>query len=199
MLNCFLQFRPKSILRNWLRKTGKGAYIEFDEKQMEILSECFKDLDEDGSQAIGVEELIDPLIALGLVDTRDQVEEMVAAIDEDAQIEFDEFLQLVKGGKKTAQKMAATLETNETESTDVIYDFFQELTKGNMNPDKNMKIGFGIYYSSKRREKILDAIFDVTDVTKKREGKRILDNYRMQLSDQMKRIKENRQQMKETG
>lgn len=52
-----------------------------------------------------------------------------------------------------------------------------------MNPDKNMKIGFGIYYSSKRREKILDAIFDVTDVTKKREGKRILDNYRMQLSD----------------
>ena len=199
MLNCFLQFRPKSILRNWLRKTGKGAYIEFDEKQMEILSECFKDLDEDGSQAIGVEELIDPLIALGLVDTRDQVEEMVAAIDEDAQIEFDEFLQLVKGGKKTAQKMAATLETNETESTDVIYDFFQELTKGNMNPDKNMKIGFGIYYSSKRREKILDAIFDVTDVAKKKEGKRILDNYRMQLSDQMKRIKENRQQMKETG
>lgn len=68
--------------------------------------------------------MIDPLIALGLVDTRDQVEEMVAAIDEDAQIEFDEFLQLVKGGKKTAQKMAATLETNETESTDVIYDFF---------------------------------------------------------------------------
>ena len=199
MLNCFLQFRPKSILRNWLRKTGKGAYIEFDEKQMEILSECFKDLDEDGSQAIGVEELIDPLIALGLVDTRDQVEEMVAAIDEDAQIEFDEFLQLVKGGKKTAQKMAATLETNETESTDVIYDFFQELTKGNMNPDKNMKIGFGIYYSSKRREKILDAIFDVTDVAKKKEGKRILDNYRMQLTDQMKRIKENRQQMKETG
>lgn len=44
-----LIFRPKSILRNWLRKTGKGAYIEFDEKQMEILSECFKDLDEDGS------------------------------------------------------------------------------------------------------------------------------------------------------
>lgn len=37
---------------------------------MKILSECFNDLDEDGSAAIGIDELEDPLIALGLVDTR---------------------------------------------------------------------------------------------------------------------------------
>lgn len=67
---------------------------------MTILNDCFNDLDEDGSQAIGVDELEDPLIALGLVDNRAQVVEMVASIDDDLQIDFEEFLKLVKGGKK---------------------------------------------------------------------------------------------------
>ena len=58
-----------------------------------------------------------------------------------------------------------------------------------MQPDKNMKIGFGIYYSQERRKKILDAILGSKDKQNKDEGKKILSNYRQQLSDQMKRIK----------
>ena len=96
---CVIQYRPKSDLRNWLRKHGKAKYIDFDEKEMKVLEEVFKDLDEDGSQAIGVDELEDPLIALGLIDTRKQVEAMVAEIDDDGEIEFDEFLTLIKGKK----------------------------------------------------------------------------------------------------
>ena len=34
------------------------------------LRECFKSLDDDGSESIGVDELEDPLIALGLVESR---------------------------------------------------------------------------------------------------------------------------------
>lgn len=82
--------------------------------------------------------------------------------------------------------------TQQNEDADIIFDFFQQLTSGSLQPNKKMKIGFGVYYSSKRREKILDAIFDVNEPDKKKEGKRILDNYRMQLTDQMKRIKQNR-------
>lgn len=52
-----------------------------------------------------------------------------------------------------------------------------------------MKIGFGIYYSQERRKKILDAILGSKDKQNKDEGKKILSNYRQQLSDQMKRIK----------
>ena len=70
---------------------------------MAILNDCFQELDEDGSKAIGVDELEDPLIALGLVDSRTQVEQMVHEIDDDGNIEFEEFLKLVKGGKKTKQ------------------------------------------------------------------------------------------------
>ena len=67
---------------------------------MVILNDCFKELDDDGSQAIGVEELEDPLIALGLADSRKQVENIVYSIDDDGNIEFDEFLKLVKGKKR---------------------------------------------------------------------------------------------------
>ena len=67
---------------------------------MEILKACFESLDEDGGKSIGVDELEDPLIALGLVNDRWQVEKMVMEADDDGQIEFDEFLQLVKGKKK---------------------------------------------------------------------------------------------------
>ena len=145
---------------------------------MKILSECFKDLDEDGSQAIGVEELEDPLIALGLVDTREQVEEMVEKIDDNCSIEFEEFLKLIKGGAKTKNKMMTAAVTQENEDADVIFDFFARLTEEKKKPNQKMKVGFGIYYSSKRREKILDAIFDVRDPERKKEGKRILENYK---------------------
>ena len=86
--------------RKWLRGHGKAHFIDFDEKQMEILKACFESLDEDGGKSIGVDELEDPLIALGLVNDRAQVEKMVMEVDNDAQIEFDEFLTLVKGKNK---------------------------------------------------------------------------------------------------
>ena len=42
--------------------------------------------------------IIDPLIALGLVDTRDEVENIVKEVDDDGtgKIEFDEFLTIIK-------------------------------------------------------------------------------------------------------
>jgi Ca2+-binding EF-hand superfamily protein len=44
--------------------------------------------------------LEDPLIAMGLVDNRDQVQKLVELVDEDGsgEIEFDEFLSIIKGG-----------------------------------------------------------------------------------------------------
>jgi len=55
------------VQRQWLRKHGKERYIDFDDKQLKMLKDCFNDLDEDGSGSIGIDELQDPLIALGLV------------------------------------------------------------------------------------------------------------------------------------
>lgn len=75
-------------------KHGKGKYIDFSDKQLRKLRDTFNSLDDDGSGAIGVDELLDPLIALGMVDTRQEVKTMVEMVDEDASelIEFEEFL-----------------------------------------------------------------------------------------------------------
>ena len=95
-------------MHNWLAKHGKDEYIDFTKEHRRELIKVFNQLDEDGSKEIGVNELEDPLIALGLVSSREQVEKMVSELDENMSIEFDEFLQLVKGGKKTKE----TIEKN---------------------------------------------------------------------------------------
>lgn len=59
-----------SCNRQWLIKHGKEEFIDFDEHYLKTLHECFDSLDDDGSGTIGVDELEDPLIALGLVNNR---------------------------------------------------------------------------------------------------------------------------------
>lgn len=83
------------------------------------LKECFASLDDDGSGSIGVDEIKGPLIGLGLVSSMDEVEKLVALVDEDNSglIEFNEFLDIIlnKSGDAKAR---------------VITDFFKNLTNG---------------------------------------------------------------------
>ena len=98
--NSLMQLPPESILRKWLKKRGKTHCIDFDDEELKQLRGYFNSLDEDGSGSIGVEELEDPLIALGLVENRQQVQQIVKLVDEDGSemIEFGEFLSIIKGG-----------------------------------------------------------------------------------------------------
>ena len=75
-------------------------------------------MDEDGSGAIGVDELEDPLIALGLVENRQQVQEIVDLVDEDGsnQIEFGEFLSIIKGGSNNSVSCTHSLQRNKKQS-----------------------------------------------------------------------------------
>ena len=63
------------------------------------MRKCFNNLDVDGSGSIGVDEIKLPLIGLGLVESIEEVEEMVAKVDSDnsGEIEFNEFLKIIKG------------------------------------------------------------------------------------------------------
>jgi hypothetical protein len=65
-----LIFQPESNQRKWLKKRGKEHCIDFSDSALRDLRTCFNSLDDDGSEAIGVDELEDPLIALGLVENR---------------------------------------------------------------------------------------------------------------------------------
>ncbi len=107
-------------LRKWLVKHGKAELLDFQDFEIKKLKECFASLDSDGSGAIGIEELEDPLIGLGLADTRQQVQDMIDIVDEDGsgQIEFDEFLGIIKN--------------DSDESTSKINNFFKELASGHL-------------------------------------------------------------------
>ena len=99
-----LQFQSDMNERKWLRTRGKGHMIDFQDDELKKLQQCFTSLvDDEKSESIGVDELEDPLIALGLVDNRQQVQQIVQMVDEDGSkmIEFNEFLDIIKGGSRS--------------------------------------------------------------------------------------------------
>ena len=57
-------------MRGWLRKHGKDDYIVFKDDELKKLRDYFNSLDDSKTGSIGVDELEDPLIALGLVENR---------------------------------------------------------------------------------------------------------------------------------
>ena len=129
---------------------------------------------------------------------------IVAMVDEDGsqQIEFDEFLSIIKGGnskttapqkdeavsspsKKKAPESAAA--PKEASGSQAIFDFFKKLTSGELKVDSEDKIiPFSIFISTYRRKKILDAMMGKTP-KEKEEGARILNNYKKQLAERMAR------------
>ena len=64
-------------------KRGKGHVLQFSDEQIRKLKECFNQLDEDGGGSIGIDELEEPLIGLGLADTKEEVTAMILAVDDD--------------------------------------------------------------------------------------------------------------------
>lgn len=57
-------------VRSWLRKRGKSHFIGFDDEDRKELMKYFAQMDEDGKGSIGFKELEEPLIALGLAESR---------------------------------------------------------------------------------------------------------------------------------
>ena len=81
-----------------MKKVGKADLLDFTDEEINKMRECFNALDEDGSGAIGIEELEGPLVGLGFYNNREEIEEIIDAIDDDGsgEIEFKEFLLLFK-------------------------------------------------------------------------------------------------------
>jgi Ca2+-binding EF-hand superfamily protein len=79
---------------------GASDCIDFKDEARKKLLRYYQSLDDDDSGSIGVDELEEPLIALGLLDTRQQVQEIVNEVDDDGSgmLEFEEFLKIIKGG-----------------------------------------------------------------------------------------------------
>ena len=89
-------------MRKWLKVHGKEKYIDFSLDERKKYREIFEALDDDGSGAIGIDELEEPFIALGLVSNREDIKELINTVDQDGngEIEFDEFLMIMRTIKR---------------------------------------------------------------------------------------------------
>jgi len=59
-----------SDLRRWLQKSGKQHLIDFSDHKRAILKKCFDTLDDDQSGQIGVSEMEEPLLSIGIAENR---------------------------------------------------------------------------------------------------------------------------------
>ena len=160
-IHLILFCRSEWALRNWLRKRGKSKYIDFEDDKRKLLWEYFKSLDDDGSESIGADELEDPLIALGLVNNRGDVDKIIEIVDDDktGAIEFQEFLKIITLGKRNdANKQENYTKISEKDDwIRKIYRFFKDLTEGKYKED-DKEIPFGLFISKYRRRQLLNAM-----------------------------------------
>ena len=112
--------------------------LDFSDEEIEKMRECFNALDEDGSGAIGIDELEGPLIGLGFYNTREEIEEMIDEIDDDGsgEIEFKEFLLILKQSEKASS------------DTTLIKQFFKDLSSGLIGQED---LSFNMVYANIRR------------------------------------------------
>tara|TARA_B110000285_G_scaffold99561_1_gene113402 strand:+ start:192 stop:587 length:396 start_codon:yes stop_codon:yes gene_type:complete len=131
---------------------------------MKKLRECFLALDEDKGGSIGLEELEDPLIGLGLAETTEKVKEIILKVDDDGEIEFPEFLKIIKS-------------PDQDKNSRLITNFFKEMSTGQLG-DSNLD--FNEVVANIRRQHMVKAIMQ-KDTKEGIEGHRILNNVKKQL------------------
>ncbi|EGR31209.1 hypothetical protein IMG5_115710, partial [Ichthyophthirius multifiliis] len=156
--------------RKWLKSHGKEDYIDFKDDEILLLRNYFRSLDSDGGGSIGVEELEDPLIALGLAQNREEVQKLIDQVDQDGSgdIEFTEFLTIMSSVQKNDKN-----KKNDDSEKSAIFDFFKKMMTGKLEDEMDQNVPFRLNVSQYRRKKILDAIMS-SNKDKKDKGQKIL-------------------------
>ena len=77
-------------------------------------------------------------------------------------------------------------EGGKDDGTGAIYQFFKDLTSGNMKIEDNSNIPFSLFITTQRRRKILSSMWSGSEREKK-EGEKILANYKKQLAEKLAR------------
>lgn len=111
-------------------------------------------------------------------------------VDEDGseKIEFGEFLSIIKGGAGQQETSKKGQDAKKGGETGAIYNFFKQLTTGDFKLENNENAPFQLFISGYRRKMILQSMMS-KDPQKKRDGDKILENYKKQLAERMAREK----------
>jgi EF-hand domain pair len=95
---------------NWMRVHGKLP--ELNNKLTHNLKLLFNELDSDKTGLVSIEELYNPLLSLGLVQNKKEVEQLVQYINakRGGVIQFDEFLKIFNNSPKNERKKSQKLD-----------------------------------------------------------------------------------------
>lgn len=96
----------KWLQHRWLDKHGKNSQLKEYREQIALMRRWFESLDADGSGEVGVDELEDPLVSVGLARSRGDVQKLIDGVDRDksGEVTFGEFLHLMHPKKAKRSK-----------------------------------------------------------------------------------------------
>lgn len=168
-------------LRNYETKRwqeSRGKFVEFDIKTMNKYKKYYVDIanenDEKEEEGMGIDELEEPFISLGLAYSRDEVGDLIMSVDDDGsgRIEFDEFLRIIHNKSKKKAK-----------GNEKITNFFKNLANDNISNESDLRhFSFKTIMGILRRSNLLKAFLS-DDKKDKDEGEKILKAYSAMLEN----------------
>jgi centrin-1 len=161
-------------VKRW--QESRGKFVEFDIKTMNKYKKYYDDIAEinpnPDNDGMGVDQLEEPFISLGLAYTKEEVENLISSVDDDdsGKIEFEEFLRIIHNKSKKKAK-----------GNEKITNFFKELASNNISSETDLHhFSFKTIMGILRRNKLLKA-FKNDDPKKpdpeKIEGEKVLKAY----------------------
>lgn len=145
--------------RHWLARKAKHRYIDFSDSERVELRRYFDALAGSNSK-VGLDQLENMMISLGLADTRKEVAAIVEKIDDEGsgELDFEQYLELVR-----------------TRTDSNILRVFNDMMEGKLG-DRNLN--FQTVISTYRRKLILDAAGARSTKGEQQElGRRVLHNF----------------------
>jgi centrin-1 len=158
-------------LRNYETKRwqeSRGKFVEFDIKTMNKYKKYYLDIasiNPDGEDGMGIDQLEEPFISLGLAYSRDEVGDLILSVDDDGsgRIEFDEFLRIIHNKSKKKAK-----------GNEKITNFFKSLANDNISNESDLRhFSFKTIMGILRRSNLLKAFLS-DDKKDKEEGEKVL-------------------------
>ena len=166
------QIREKLLdyeMKRWQEERGK--YVEFDIKTMNKYQKYYEEMttiNPDGEEGIGVDQLEEPFISLGLAYNREEINNLISSVDDDGsgRIEFGEFLRIIHNKSKI-----------KSQGNKKITTFFKQLANDKLGGDSDLKhFSFKTIMDIMRRKNLLKAFLSKNPEEKK-EGEKVLKAY----------------------
>ncbi len=174
-------------LKRWQESRGKK--LEFDVKKLNKYQAYYDEIENFNKQpeqkGVGVEQLEEPFISMGLAFSREEIAELIDSVDDDksGRIEFGEFLKIVNNKKK------------DSGGKQKITNFFKNLANNKVSKDKNLNyFSFKTLIVALRRNNLLKAFDTKKSEAERNEGLKTLKAYKnmLELKGDMGGFKKNR-------